>query len=90
MEAQEEKKGKACKAFPELRFRIENYYGRFFPAVQTSFISWLYINYDALHDAHSVTNSHSGCETREEALLFIERFRAFKIEQSKKDIYEYL
>jgi len=79
-----------CRAFPDLRFRIDNFHGRFYPMVQTSFISWGYINYDALHDGHSVNNSHSGCSTRKEALEFIERYKAFKIAQSERDNCEYL
>lgn len=79
-----------CRAYPEMRFKIDKYHGRFYPMTQVNFILWWYINYDALHDTHHVTNSHSGCKTRKEALEFIKRYRAFKISQSEKDNCEYL
>lgn len=79
-----------CRAYPEMRFRIDNWQGKFYPMVQVSFISWLYIGYDAIHDRHPVGNSHNGCSTRAEALEYIERYKKFLIDKSERENCEYV
>lgn len=72
------------RAYPELRCRIDEWHGKYFPMVQVNFIQWLYINYDALHESHQVVNSHPGCKTPQEAMEYIDRYKTFM--QSKDGV----